>query len=58
MKLQYEINKIDSQQSIHHFLRNELKISTRLLTKLIKYEKILVNKNKCHTKNLLKKMDL
>lgn len=53
MKLKYRIKENDLGKSINHILTNELDISTRLLTKLIKNEKISVNQNKCNTKNIV-----
>ncbi len=50
MKLAYQIKKNDANKSIHSILRNELNVSTRLLTKLIKNEKISINRNKCDTR--------
>lgn len=52
MKLKYEITKKDEAKSINYILTNELNISTRLLTKLIKNQKILLNNNKCDTRTL------
>lgn len=51
MKLEYEIKPKDTYKSINTILKNELNISTRLLTKLIKNEKIFINQNKCDTRN-------
>ena len=51
MKLEYKIKQKDSYKSINTILKNELNISTRLLTKLIKNEKIFINENKCDTRN-------
>lgn len=53
MKLKYEIKENNQSQSIHQILTNELNLSTRLLTKLIKNKKIRVNKNTCDTRNLV-----
>ena len=53
MKLKYEIKENNQSQSIHQILTNELNLSTRLLTKLIKNQKIRVNKNTCDTRNLV-----
>lgn len=52
MKLEYEIKSKDSCKSINTILKNELNISTRLLTKLINNEKIFINQNKCDTRNI------
>ena len=51
MKLKYEIKEKDIDKSINNILTNELNISTRLLTKLIKNEKISIHNHKyifCH----------
>lgn len=58
MKLEYKINKNDIGKSINCILTTRLNISTRLLTKLIKNGKILVNKNKCNTKNFVSLGDI
>lgn len=52
MKLKYEIKENNQSQRIHQILTNELSLSTRLLSKLIKNQKIRVNKNICDTRNL------
>lgn len=51
MKIQYKIEKKNREKTINNILTNELNISTRLLTKLIKNKKILVNQTNCNTKN-------
>lgn len=51
MKLEYEIKPKDTYKSINTILKNELNISTRLLTKLIRNEKIFINENKCDSRN-------
>ena len=43
MKLEYIIKPNDEYTNINQVLKNEFKLSTRLLTKLIKKEKILLN---------------
>ena len=50
MKIEYKIenNKI----TINQILQNELKISSRLLFKLIKNNKISLNENICDTRNI------
>ncbi len=58
MKLEYKIKKEDSQKSIHSLLTNELNLSTRLLTKLIKHQKIYINQEICDTRNTANKGDL
>ena len=52
MKLKYEIKEKDIDKSINNILTNELNISTRLLTKLIKNEKISIHNHKCDTRNI------
>ena len=52
MKLKYEIKENNQSQRIHQILTNELSLPTRLLSKLIKNQKIRVNKNICDTRNL------
>lgn len=51
MKIKYQIKEKDTCKSINNILTNELNVSTMLLTKLIKNEKISVNKNKCDTRS-------
>lgn len=51
MKLEYQIKETDICKSINTILTNKLNVSTRLLTKLIKNEKISINKNKCDTRS-------
>lgn len=58
MKLNYQIEKKHKQQTIHQILINELNVSTRLLSKLIKNQKILLNGNVCNTKNLVELGDI
>lgn len=58
MKLEYKIKEEDSQKSIHSLLINKLNLSTRLLTKLIKHQKIFINQEKCDTRNIAYKGDL
>lgn len=58
MKLTYSIKKTDEEKTIHQILKTELKISTRLLNKLMKNQKILINGNKCHTKDTITSNDL
>lgn len=49
MKIICKIEKNNVDQNINHILTNELNISTRLLNKLIKNNKILVNQKNCNT---------
>ncbi len=51
MKLIYEIKENLVGKTINQILISELNISTRLLSKLIKNEKISVNQIKCDTRN-------
>lgn len=53
MELEYKITKLDIGKSINNILTTKLNISTRLLTKLIKNGKILVNYEKCDTRNMV-----
>lgn len=50
MKLEYKIKENDVGKSINTILTNELNISSRLLTKLIKNRKIFVNNLICDTR--------
>lgn len=54
MNIEYKVKKADSEKTIHSILTNNFQISTRLMTRLIKNEKITVNKNKCDTRNKAK----
>ena len=58
MKLSYKIRKSDVNSSIHNILQNSLNISTRLLIKLIKNEKISIDGKKCNTRNEVKLGDI
>ena len=58
MKLKYEIKEHNQSQSIHQILINELSLSTRLLSKLIKNQKIRINQNICDTRNLANSGDV
>ena len=51
MKLIYEIKENLVGKTIHQILITELNISTRLLNKLIKNEKIFINQLHCDTRN-------
>lgn len=51
MKLEYTIRSKDKYKNINQVLKNEFKLSTRLLTKLIKKQKILLNNIICDTRN-------
>lgn len=53
MKLEYKIKENDAGKSINSILLTKLNFSTRLLTKLIKKQKIFVNQNNCNTRNLV-----
>ena len=55
MKLKYPIKENNIDKSINTILMNELHISTRLLTKLIKKQKIFINKNKVALSNKYRK---
>ncbi len=58
MKLEYEIKENNKGQKIHSILTNELNISTRLLNKLIKNQKISICKNICDTRNIVNLGDI
>jgi len=58
MKIEYKIEKNNIGKSINYILTNELNISTRLLNKLIKHKKILLNKHICNTKNTVNLGDI
>lgn len=58
MKLEYFIKENDIGKSIHMLLKNELNISTRLLTKLIQHEKIYMNHQKCDTRDIVASGDM
>ena len=53
MKLIYEIKENLIGKTINQILTTELNISTRLLNKLIKNEKVSANQMKCDTRNLV-----
>lgn len=58
MKLKYIVEKSNDEKSLHNILRNEMGISARLLIKLIKNERITLNKNKCDTRIIAKLGDI
>ena len=58
MKIKYIIEENTIGKSFHNILRNEIGISTRLLTKLVKDERITLNKNKCDTRTIAKSGDI
>lgn len=58
MKLEYKVEKSETGQTIHHILTTKLNFSTRLLSKLIKNEKIVMNQNKSHTQKMVKEKDV
>ena len=51
MKLEYIVKEKDLNKSINEILTNEFHFSNRLLTKLIKSDKILLNNTPCDTRN-------
>lgn len=53
MKLEYRIKRNDVGKSINSILTTELNLSSRLLTKLIKNQKIFLNQSNCNTRNLV-----
>lgn len=58
MKINYKIEKSNVDQNINYILTNELNISTRLLNKLIKNNKILVNQKNCNTNDTVNLGDI
>jgi 23S rRNA pseudouridine1911/1915/1917 synthase len=50
MKIEYQVTKKDSKQTINQILINKFKFSTRLLSKLIRLEKISVNQKNIDTR--------
>lgn len=58
MELEYKIKESDIGKSINRILINELDVSSRLLTKLVKNEKISINQNKCDTRNIANSGDI
>lgn len=58
MKLNYKTSKEDINKTVNQILINEFKISTRLLTKLIKLKKISINHKIIDTRNLITPHDV
>ena len=58
VKVHYKIEENTSEKSINSILTNELHISTRLLSKLIRNKKISVNQKNCNTKNTVNLGDI
>ena len=58
MKLEYVVNDTDNYKNINQILKNEFNISSRLLTKLIKNKKILLNNLITDTRSNIKKNDV
>lgn len=56
MKIQYIVQ--DNQLTINQILKNKLEISSRLLYKLIKLNKITLNQKPCNTKEIVKLGDI
>ncbi len=52
MKIEYKVEDIYDKKSLNTILTTRLNISARLLTKLIKNNKILLNKNQCDTRQI------
>ena len=52
MKIEYKVEDIYDKKSLNTILTSRLNISARLLTKLIKNNKILLNKNQCDTRQI------
>ena len=51
MKLEYKIKEYDIDKTINQILTTNLNISTRLLSKLIRNNQILLNHKQCDTRN-------
>ena len=51
MELKYKIEESDINQTINGILTSKLKISTRLLNKLIREKSIYLNGTCCDTRN-------
>ena len=58
MNLKYKIDEKTSGKSIHSILTNNLNISTRLLTKLIKNDRIFLNQCRSDTRHTAKLEDI
>ena len=58
MKIKYKIEEQDLGKTINEILKNKFDISTRLLAKLIKNKKIILNNKQCDTRNIAKKEDI
>ena len=56
MKLKYQVKT--NEQTINQILQNELQISSRLLYKLIKMQKILLNNKICDTRSITNAADI
>ena len=56
MKLTYQVKT--NEQTINQILQNELQISSRLLYKLIKMQKILLNNKICDTRSITNAADI
>lgn len=58
MKLEYQVTKKDSQQTVNQILVNYFNVSTRLLTKLIRLNRVFVNQKNIDTRNLVSTHDI
>lgn len=58
MKLKYIIKRNDLYKNVNQVLINEFKISSRLLTKLIKFKKIYLNSKIVDSRTLVNYHDL
>lgn len=58
MKVKYKVEKQDLGKTVNEILKNKFDISTRLLTKLIKNKKIILNNEDSDTRNIVNKEDI
>ena len=58
MYLEHKITNNDNNKTVNQIIANEFKISTRLLTKLIKLQKIYLNGKAVDTRNLVHNNDV
>ena len=58
MKLRYKVEKDSNGKTINNILISKLNMSTRLITKIVKQERITINENKCDTRNKAKEGEI
>ncbi len=58
MKIEYKVEKLYDKKSINKILIDKFNISARLLARLIKNNKILLNKNQCDTRQTVNLGDI